>query len=90
MLIGRVINCGFNSEPIAHSSDLSERDSGLHHAKRTGIRPEKDHPFGTVGITPQICFVRGPGVIERVINVRNRRRESELAHCPPEFLGGLD
>ena len=43
-----------------------------------------------VGVTLQVRFVRGPGVIEWVINVCNRRRERELAHHPLEILGGLD
>jgi len=90
MLIGRMTNFGFDPEPIAHSTDLPERDAGLDHAEGAGVHPKKDHAFGAVGVTLQVRFVRGPGVIEWVINVCNRRRERELAHHPLEILGGLD
>ena len=41
MLVWRTIDLRFDAEPIADSSDLTERDAGLRHAERAGIHSEE-------------------------------------------------
>src|SRR5262249_23117037 len=69
------VDLRLNAEPIPHCGDLAKRNSGLRHAERAGIHSEKNHALRSVAITPQIKFVGSPRVIERVVNVRDRRAE---------------
>src|SRR5438105_10285085 len=41
MRVWWTIDLGFDAEPIADSSDLTERDAGLRHAERAGIHSEE-------------------------------------------------
>ena len=68
----------FDPKPIAHGCNLTKRDAGLRHAERTGVHAEKQDALSGVRIAAQIHLVCGPGVIERVVNVHDRRRESEF------------
>jgi len=75
-MLGRgSLNRGLNAKPIAHCRDFPEWDTGLHHTKRTGIHSEEEHAFATIGIASQVNLVRTPGVNERIVNARHRRRE---------------
>lgn len=65
--------------PVAHGVDLAEWDSGLNHAPRTGIHAQEDHPLGRAAERPEISFMPGPGVIQRVIDVRHGRAELQCA-----------
>src|SRR6266404_3793676 len=72
ILAFRFIDLRRNAEPIAHCGDLAEWNSGLRHAERAGIHAEKDHALGRIAVTAQINFMRPPGVIEWVVNMRDR------------------
>jgi hypothetical protein len=73
MLVRRTTDLCFDAEPVAHGSDLAKRHAGLHHAEGAGIHADKQHALLIVGVTPQIRFMRRPGVTEGVVNVRDRR-----------------
>ena len=65
----------FDLQPVTHGIDLAKRHAGLRHAERAGIHAEEDDTFALVAESSQIIFVRRPGVLERVVNVRNGRLE---------------
>jgi len=50
----------------------------------------KDHAALSIAITAQIKFVRGPRVVERVVNMRDRRAELQFADACTEPLRGGD
>src|SRR2546423_10547733 len=52
MFVRRMVNSGLNAEPIAHGSNLAERDTGLRHTKRTGIHSEKQHALADISVAP--------------------------------------
>ena len=80
VLVGRVFDRGLNPEPIAHSPNFAEWDAGLGHAKRTWIHSQEQNPFPAVTVTPQVNLVRTPGVNERIVNMRDWRREPQLVN----------
>ncbi|MEY2466723.1 MAG: hypothetical protein QOD03_1244 [Verrucomicrobiota bacterium] len=76
-----------NAQPVAHSGNFSKRHAGLRHAEGTGIHAEKQNALLPLAVTPQIFFVRGPRVVERIINVGNRRGETEFANGIAKMFG---
>ena len=90
MLALRFIDLRFNAKPIAHCRDLAEGNSSLRHAERAGIHPEKDHALRAIPVTPHINFVRAPRVIERVVNVRDRRSELQFINRVAQALRSND
>jgi len=90
MFVRGPANFCFNLEPIAHGRDLAKWDAGLRHAERTRVHAEKQNALLVARVTAQINLVRGPGVIERVVNVRDRRREDEFAYRRAQFLRSAD
>lgn len=88
MLARRAIDLSFDAEPVADSGDLAERDAGLGHAERAGVHPEKQDAFGRVAVPPEINLVGAPSVTERVVNVRDRRREREVVDGVTETARG--
>lgn len=80
---------GFDAQPVAHGRDLAEGHAGLRHAERAGIHAEKDDALPRGAIFSDVNFVRGPCVIERVVNVRDRRGKLQAIHSVPQFRRGL-
>src|ERR1035437_1931523 len=64
-----------NLHPIAHGGDLAKWNADLRHPKRAGIHAQKNHAFPAGTKPAQIIFVRLPSVSERIVNVRDGRRE---------------
>src|SRR2546423_13286883 len=88
MFARRAIDRGLDLEPVADSGDLAEGDAGLGHAERAGIHPEEEDAFRIVAVTPEIKLVGAPGVMERVVNVGDGRRESEMVDGVAEMARG--
>src|SRR5689334_9372762 len=90
VFLPRALDFGGNSEPVAHRRDLPERNTGLGHAEWARIHAEKDHALSTIAVSLQIPLVRAPGVVERVVNMRHRRREFEPVDRGAECLCSSD
>src|SRR5207248_5965192 len=90
IFFGRALDFRPNAEPIAHGHDLAERNTGLGHAERARIHSEKDHPLWVVAVTAQIKFMRVPGVIERVVNMGDRRGKLQFADRGAETSRSCD
>jgi hypothetical protein len=78
MLVRRTIDRRLDLQPIAHGRDLAEWDSGLGHAERARIHPEKEDALRGLSVTSEIRLVGAPRVTQRVVNVRDRRSESKF------------
>src|SRR5207248_4695583 len=70
MFVPCMINSCVNTQPIAHGGDLTERDTGLRHTKRTGIHSEEYHAPMAISVAPHVDLMRAPGVDDRIVNVR--------------------
>jgi len=90
MKIGRLPDGCLDAQPIADRRNFAEGNAGLDHAERAGVHAEKDDPLGTAAEPAQIFLVRGPGVGERIVNVRDRRREFQATDLVGKFAGGGD
>ncbi len=83
---GRRRHVRHNPHPIADSGHLSERHAGLHHAKRPGIHAQKQNLAGLGGESFEVELVGGPGVVERVVDMRDRGAEPEPATGARQLL----
>ena len=60
---------GINADPVAHGGHFTERHAGLRHAEGAGVHAEKNiFLLGAAGQL-EVLLVRGPRVIERVVDV---------------------
>lgn len=80
----------FDSHPVAHGADFSERHASLRHAERAGIHTEKYDTFVAAAKFAEVCFMRSPGVVEWVINKGDRRFEVQMIHGVAELACGFD
>ncbi len=77
-------------EKIACCGNFAEGDAGLCHAPRPGVHAQEQYAFGRVGELFEVLLMGGPGVVERVIDMRDRVREGEFVHISAEGFGGVD
>ena len=62
--------------PVSDGGDLAERHAGLGHAEWSGIHAQEKHLLGSVRRIPtQVGFMRGPGVVQRLVDEIRRRRK---------------
>ena len=84
------VDDGINPHPVTHRSDLTERDTGLHHAEGPGIHPEKNHSAAGRRKAFDVLPVRGPGVAQRIIDMSDRGIELQSGQFGREPLCSLD
>ena len=77
MFAGGFADGGVDAEPIAGGGDFAKGDAGLRHAEGAGIHPEEDDAFFCGGGEAEVLLVRGPRVVEGVVNVRHGVGEGE-------------
>ena len=79
-----------DAEPMADGGDFAEGDAGLHHAERPRVHAQEDDLLLGIPEFLQVRFVRRPRVIERVIDMGDRRPELEPIDLPRQFARGGD
>ena len=81
---------GIDADPIANRSHLTKGHARLRHAEGAGVHAE-EHNFlwGTAG-QAKVLLVRGPRVVERVINVLHRLGEGERVAGGTQLASGSD
>ena len=67
------------AEKFSHCVDFAERYAGLSHSPRAGVHSEKDSA-GSVRAHVKVLGEAVPSVTQRVIGVRNRRRERQSVY----------
>ena len=67
-----------NIEPIPDRRDFPKRHPGLRHSEGTRIHSQKNDALSAAAVFLQIQFMRSPCVVQRIINVRDRRPEFQL------------
>lgn len=73
----RALNGRVDSQPVAHGGDFTKWNPALHHAKRPRIHAKKDDSLVRRAVTSQVVFVRCPSVGQRIVDVADRRGETE-------------
>ncbi len=81
---------GIDTEPIADSAHFAKRHPGLGHPPRAGVHPQKQYFLWRIAVELEVLGVRLPRVVERVVDVRHRRREPEATHLLPKVPGDID
>ena len=74
-----------NFKPIAHSRYFAKGHAGLHHAERAGIHSQENDALLRAAEFSQIQFMRCAGIFQWIVNVRDRRREFQLADSCAKF-----
>jgi serine protease Do len=77
-----------DAHPIAHGGDFTEGDTGLGHAKGAGIHADEDDTFFAAAKAAEVDLMRGPGVVEGLIDVLDGSGEAERAEGFAQGLGG--
>ena len=64
------------THPVPHGGDLPERNTSLGHPEGSRIHAQEEHLLRPRGrVASQIGLVRGPGVVQRLVDeVRGRRK----------------
>ncbi len=79
MFIGRFADPAPDAEPVTHRRDRAERHAGLRHAPGPRVHAEEQDPSPISRGKLQISLCRVAGILDRVVYVCGRRRESEAA-----------
>ena len=83
-ILRRADFCG-NFQPVTHRRHFAKGNPRLHHAERPWIHAEKNDALFAAAEFAQILFMRRPRVIQRIIDVRDRRLESQAIHHRAQF-----
>ncbi|MBL68366.1 MAG: hypothetical protein CMO74_07955 [Verrucomicrobiales bacterium] len=90
MFTGGFADGGIDADPIAHSGHLAKGHTRLRHAEGAGVHPEENNfLWGAAGQT-KVLLVRGPRVVERVVNVLDRLSERERITGGTQLARGGD
>ena len=87
---GGFADVGVDAEPITRGGDFAEGYAGLGHAEGTGVHAKKDNFLFVGGGEAKVLLVRGPGVVERIVNVGHGVGEGESIAAGAQVAGGLD
>ena len=82
------LNRAFNAQPIAHNRNFAEGHAGLRHAKRTRVHAEKQHLLWLRREFVYVLRVRLSRVLQRIINMTDRLRETQAIYRAYEIAGG--
>ena len=70
--------------PVPDGGDLPERHAGLGHPEGSGIHAQEEHLLRPRGrVASQIGLVRGPGVVQRLVDEVGRRRKGSSGQSLP-------
>lgn len=90
MLALRFAHRLMDAHPVTHGGDFPEGNACLRHAKGAGVHAHEDDTFFAAAKTAQIGLMRHPGVVERLIDMLDRRGKAQRAQGFAQGLGGGD
>ena len=86
----RFANGGIDPEPVAHDGDFAKRHAALGHTEWAGVHA-KENNFLFCGCGEvEVLLVRGPRVIEGVVDMGHRGAEGQGVAVRAEISRGLD
>ncbi len=84
VLLLRPSNRHLQPHPVPDGGDLPERHTGLGHPEGSWIHAQEEHLLRPRGrVTSQIGLVRGPGIVQRLIDEVRRRRKGAAGQGLP-------
>ncbi len=81
---------GIDADPVAHSGHLAKGHTRLRHAEGPRVHSEENDFLWRTAGQVKVLLVRGPCVVERVINVLHRLGEGECVAGVAQFTRGID
>src|SRR5262249_1685626 len=66
--------------PISDHLHVAERDARLRHPEWPGVHTDEEHALRPLSPRLQVGLVRLSGVVERIVQVGHRRRETKARH----------
>ena len=81
---------GIDADPVAHSGHLAKGHTRLRHAEGPRVHSEENDFLWRTAGQVKVLLVRGPRVVERVINVLHRLGEGECVAGVAQFTRGID
>jgi len=80
VLLARLADRALDLEPFPHQPRGAEWHARLGHAPRSRIHAQEEDFLAVIAAPLQVDFVRLASVIERVVDMRYRRAESQFIH----------
>ncbi len=87
MLLCRPSNGGINANPVANCGNFPEGNPCLRHAEGAGVHPEKNNFLFAGCRLTDVLLVRGPCILQRIIDVCYRVVKSQGAAGRAQFTG---
>ena len=81
---------GIDTEPVADRAHFAKRHPSLGHPPRAGVHSKEQNFLWRIAVELEVLSVGLPRVVERVVDVRHRRREPEATHLLPKVPGDID
>src|SRR3989338_2733643 len=75
-------------QPVARRRDFAERHADLRHAERAGVHADEHDALVPAAVAPQVLLVACPGIVERVIDMGDRRGKRQAGYGMRQFLRG--
>ena len=82
VLVNRRDDHRFYSQPLANGIYFAKGHACLNHPKWSGIHAKKYNALERRTKSPQVYFMRAPGVLQRIINMRHRLAKAKLLDNP--------
>lgn len=77
-------------KPVPDGGDFAEGNTGLGHSERARVHPEEQDALGRIAVFAEVKFVSFPSIVERIINMSDRRAELEGVDGIAELRGRLN
>ncbi len=90
MLVEWSINALLDSQPIPHDAYFAKRNARLGHAIGTRVHSEEEDPLSSLPESPQVAAMPATGMSERVVDVADRRCETNRLDASGEHAGSVD
>src|SRR5689334_18735082 len=87
MLVIGALDAAVDSKPIAYHHDVTERHAGLGHPEIAGVHAGDEDLVAAASESAQIFAVRGPRVLERIVDMTYGGAEPHRSEVVEQPLG---
>jgi len=90
VLVGRSFDRRADAHPVAHRGDFAEGHAGLHHAEGPRVHAQQYDALVRGAKAFDVGLVGGERVLQRVVDMRHRRREAQRGQVARQCVRGGD
>lgn len=87
MFVDRFSYLAVQFQPAFHGIHLAKRNTGLHHAPRSGVHSQEDGFSRFRSITNDVLLMKLAGIDQRVVDTGNGRRETQPFQSTRQLVG---